>query len=241
MQSCHPVIAFLPMRKGSQRIPNKNTCMFGQFKGGLCELKLRQLAKSKIIDEIVVSTESDEIKKIALGIIKSEKNIKPLSFLERPDYLYGNCTTDELIDFVIKSITPCTLLWTHATSPFFDSLLYDSILAQYFDGLHLGFDSLLTVSEIRSFIFNKDMTPLFDRTISKWPRTQTIQPLFEVNSAAFIIDRDTAIKCNDRIGFHPILSKTSAINAIDVDEPHQFQLAEQLSRIVLNESGDLIV
>ena len=42
---------FLPTRKGSERVKNKNTRPFANIEGGLVENKLRQLLATKFIDE----------------------------------------------------------------------------------------------------------------------------------------------------------------------------------------------
>ena len=46
-------IVFLPCRKGSQRVPNKNTRPFAGVDGGLLRIKLEELLKAKLIDKII--------------------------------------------------------------------------------------------------------------------------------------------------------------------------------------------
>ena len=48
---------FLPCRRGSERVPDKNTRPFGGFDHGLVELKLWQLEKACLVDNVVVSTD----------------------------------------------------------------------------------------------------------------------------------------------------------------------------------------
>ena len=55
------VTVFLPMRKGSQRIKNKNIRDFSGIKGGLSFIKISQLLKVESISRIVISTD-DELK-----------------------------------------------------------------------------------------------------------------------------------------------------------------------------------
>ena len=59
------IVAFLPIRKGSQRIKNKNTKNFCGMIGGLTHIKISQLLKSKCIKKIIVSTNDNQVKKIA--------------------------------------------------------------------------------------------------------------------------------------------------------------------------------
>lgn len=50
------VTCFLPCRQGSQRVPNKNIKPFAGFEFGLIEVKLNQLLKATLVDEVVLST-----------------------------------------------------------------------------------------------------------------------------------------------------------------------------------------
>ena len=67
------ITVFLPCRKGSERIKNKNTRKFCNFNHGLLELKINQLLKSHHIDKILISTNDNEILNylINLNIVKS--------------------------------------------------------------------------------------------------------------------------------------------------------------------------
>lgn len=58
--STNKIAFFLPTRKGSERVKNKNTRPFAGIEGGLVENKLQQLLATKLIDEIIFSS-NDEI------------------------------------------------------------------------------------------------------------------------------------------------------------------------------------
>ena len=55
------VNVFLPMRAGSQRVPQKNTRPFAGMEGGLCSLKIKQLLGTKLIQNITISTNDPEV------------------------------------------------------------------------------------------------------------------------------------------------------------------------------------
>ena len=63
------VNVFLPMRAGSERIPEKNTKTFSGIKGGLCRIKLEQLVKCDLVSKIFVSTNDKEVLKIYKSLI----------------------------------------------------------------------------------------------------------------------------------------------------------------------------
>lgn len=59
--SMKPNIVFLPCRKGSQRVPNKNTRSFAGIEGGLLRIKLEQLLACKKIDKIYLSSDDEVV------------------------------------------------------------------------------------------------------------------------------------------------------------------------------------
>ena len=51
---------FLPTRKGSERVKNKNTRPFAGSEGGLVENKIKQILATKYIDEILFSSNDEK-------------------------------------------------------------------------------------------------------------------------------------------------------------------------------------
>lgn len=216
-------IAFLPCRKGSQRVPNKNTRTFAGIEGGLLRIKLEELLKAQLIDEIILSSNDDEV--IRIGELLANPKIH---VMRRPDELCTSATsTDELIAYVSCIIPEGTVLWTHVTSPFLKAETYDQMLTLYYE--HLGeYDSLMSVNLIRTFLWNKEQPVNYDRSIEKWPRTQTLEPLYEANSGAFIADAEIYHQRLDRVGKHVWMYETSKLESMDIDWPEDFDFAEQL-------------
>ena len=58
------IVAIIPIRKNSQRIKNKNFRKFFNNKS-LLEIKIEQLKKVKLIDKIVVSSDSKKAEQIS--------------------------------------------------------------------------------------------------------------------------------------------------------------------------------
>ncbi|MBQ4677644.1 acylneuraminate cytidylyltransferase family protein [Aeromonas hydrophila] len=213
---------FLPCRKGSERIPNKNTKDFSGIKGGLLKIKLDQLINTHGVDSIIVSSNDAVVLEFADKYHDSRIRID-----ERPEHLGSSTTsTDDLIKYVPSIIPSGHVLWTHVTSPFFDACDYDDIIKCYHEGLSNGFDSLMTVKELRGFIWNKTRAISYDRDFEKWPRTQTIEPLYEINSAVFLNGIDQYKSMSDRIGLKPIMYISDGIKSMDIDWPDDFLFAE---------------
>lgn len=68
----------------------------------------------------------------------------------------------------------------------------------------------------------------YDRTIEKWPRTQTLAPVHEVNSGAFLAPADLYRELDDRIGRRPYLYAMDKFISFDIDWPEDFVIAECL-------------
>tara|TARA_R110002049_G_scaffold290950_3_gene474615 strand:+ start:1737 stop:2444 length:708 start_codon:yes stop_codon:yes gene_type:complete len=218
------VTAFLPCRKGSERVPRKNIRQFGSFKNGLLEIKLGQLLDCALIETVVLSTNDEDI------ITYAESLKAPgLVIHQRAEHLCTSMTsTDDLVEHALSLIPSGHILWTHVTSPFVSSKEYEKIVSEYLEALHEGYDSLMTTTQLHAFLWNEAGPLNYDRQVEKWPRTQTLTPVHEVNSAAFLASADVYSRCNDRIGDKPKLLPLGRLTALDIDWEEDFVIAEQL-------------
>ena len=217
------VNVFLPMRAGSERVPKKNTRPFAEMDGGLCSIKIKQLLGAQLIQDIIISTNDPEVIDIC-----SRFNSQKIKIIERPEELASSTTsTDDLIKYVPEVVPDGHILWTHVTSPFIGSAIYDQIIETYFANIEHT-DSLMTVTKLQKFIWN-DTGPInYDHSIEKWPRTQTIKPLWEVNSGAFLANRKIYLEYMDRIGSRPYLYQLSEKVSFDIDWLPDFNMAEAI-------------
>lgn len=223
----NPIVAFLPCRAGSERIPLKNTRIFAGKSDGLLGIKLTQLSECSAIDKIVVSSNDPLVIAIAERFIK---NFPKIVIDRRPEHLCTSLTsTDDLITYASGLIDDESLLWTHVTSPLVTAREYHQMIDSYkksiIDNSH---DSLMAVTPLRNFLWNNYKPVNYDRKVEKWPRTQTLVPLYMINSSAFIISGDLMRKFNDRIGASPKLYELDEISSFEVDWEDQFKIAEML-------------
>lgn len=205
-------------------MPRKNIRPFGHFAHGLIEIKLMQLLAVDTIDEVVLSTNDGEI----LDFAASLRNNR-LRLHKRADSLSSSTTsTDELVGHAVDLIPEGHILWTHVTSPFVNAEVYASIIERYKLALSEGYDSLMTTTEIHGFLWNAAAPLNYDRTVEKWPRTQTLEVVHEINSAAFINSADNYRTLNDRIGAKPLLYGMGKIEGFDIDWEDDFKMAQCL-------------
>lgn len=217
------VNVFLPCRRASQRVPKKNTRPFGVYEFGLLEIKLLQLLRVKRIDKIYVSSNDGEVLSFASSL-KSSK----ISVVERSDDLSSNTTkTDELVRYVREIIQNGSILWTHVTSPFFTDEDYDKAIEVYCKNVS-KYDSLMSVTPLYGFFWDKVKPINYDRRSAKWPFTQDTEPIFEINSACFLADYYVYETKQDRIGDNPLMYLTNRIKGIDIDWEEDFEMAEKM-------------
>jgi CMP-N-acetylneuraminic acid synthetase len=221
------VTCFLPCRAGSERVKNKNTRQFAGVEGGLLKIKLDQLVRCAFIDTIVLSTDDRKVIDI------SESYGSRIRIDNRPPELATSETsTDDLIRYVSKIIHEPHIMWTHVTSPFAGEEIYTKAINEYFRVIKTGkYDSLMSVTPIRVHVWDRDGEPVnYIRGHVRWPRSQQVEPLYEVNSAIFINSWGNYLKIKDRIGAKPFLFEMDRTDSLDIDYEDDFMLAESIFR-----------
>ena len=108
------IIAMVPVRAGSTRVPNKNIRPFGDT--NLLTLKLKVLKKIVGLTEIVVSTDCEISAEIAY---KEEAKVQ-----WRNEYYAGSDITNDLHWLHIAETTPGNIVFfAHVTNPTFEGFL----------------------------------------------------------------------------------------------------------------------
>ena len=223
------ITCFLPCRAGSQRVVKKNTKPIADYRCGLIQIKLCQLLESEAIDEVVLSTDDAEI--LAYGDSLNEPRLR---LHRRIESLSSNITsTDQLVAHVLDLVSEGHVLWTHVTSPFITAKHYDEIIRTYLEMRGVGYDSLMTTTEIHGFLWMNGKPINYDRNNEKWPRTQTLDAVHEVNSGAFVAPAEVYRELNDRIGRRPYLYAMDKLEGFDIDWPEDFTIAECLLKNAL--------
>jgi len=222
------VVAFLPCRAGSERVPFKNTRQFDSHGQSLFDIKIAQLIACENIDRIVVSTNDEKIVDATASVCRQHGERILLD--RRPDHLCSSATlTDDLIRYVPTIIPSGHILWTHVTSPFVESADYSNVIYRYFEALSSGeHTSLMTVTRLQGFMWNTEGPINYDRTKEKWPRTQMLDVIYEVNSAAFLVSADLMATTGDRISDKVLMYEISKSKSVDIDHIDEFNLAANL-------------
>lgn len=214
---------FLPTRKGSERVKNKNTRPFADIEGGLVENKIKQLLSTKHIDEILFSS-NDEM---CIAIAEKYTSDSRLRIIPRPNELCLSTTNlQDLICYVPTITNADHILWGHVTTPLVEAKVYDTAIEQYLSKIIKGYDSLVSVKELKNFLLNQEGKLVNNTTNIPWPRTQDLEPLYEINHAIFLAKRSVYTEQKNRIGQKPLLYIMDEIHSKDIDWEEDFKIAE---------------
>ena len=213
---------FLPTRKGSERVINKNTRPFAGIEGGLVENKIKQLLNTKLIDEIIFSSNDD----ICIAVAEKFKDSR-LKIIERPTALCLSSTNlQDLICYVPTVTDADHILWGHVTTPLCGSDQYDAGIKLYMEKLDEGYDSLVGVTELKNFLLNREGKLVNNTTDIPWPRTQDLEALYPINHTMFLAKREVYVEQKNRIGKKPLLHVMDEFHSFDIDWPDDFAIAE---------------
>lgn len=212
---------FIPIRKNSKRIKNKNTKKINNFKLGLTEIKILQLKKflknkfNNIKYEFIVSTDCNKVKLFL-------KKYKWIKIHNRSEKLSTDDCLEDLIKEVPKICKGNFILWTHVTSPLFNENCYDKFISEFIKNIK-KFDSAFSADVAGTFVMNdKKKWISHNPKLNKWPRTQDLKNLYLVNNAAFIATRSIYLSKKDRLGgkILPLVSKN--LTGFDIDNLDDF-------------------
>lgn len=221
---------FLPTRKGSERVKSKNTRPFAGIEGGLVENKIKQLLATKHIDEILFSS-NDEM---CIAIAEKYASDSRLRIIPRPNELCLSTTNlQDLICYVPTITNADHILWGHVTTPLVEAKVYDTAIEQYLSKIIKGYDSLVSVKELKNFLLNQEGKLVNNTTNIPWPRTQDLEPLYEINHAIFLAKRSVYTEQKNRIGQKPLLYIMDEIHSKDIDWEEDFKIAEIMYKTLL--------
>ena len=222
------VAFFLPTRKGSERVKNKNTRPFANNDGGLIGNKISQLIQSNMIDEILISSNDETCIEVAQGYKDSR-----IKIIKRPDYLYTSQTNlQDLITYVPTITEAKHIIWGHVTTPIINAKEYDEGIEKYFEVINERYDSLIGVKELHNFLLNRKGQIINNTTNLPWPRTQDLETLYEVNHTMFIASREIYESRKNRIGDNPFLYVMNELSSFDIDWEEDFKIAEIIYKSV---------
>ncbi len=210
----------MPMKGNSERVKNKN---MREFAGKpLCHAVLSELSKSRYQPTIAIDTDSETIKQ-DLSI-----HFPKVQIIDRPTELIGDFVPmNDIIRHDLSVLDADVFVQTHSTNPLMLASTLDRALDE-FTANRDRYDSVFSVTRFQTRLYWKDGSPI-NHNPAELLRTQDLPPVFEENSNFFIFTRDSFLNSGGkRIGITPLMFEIDKIEAVDIDEPVDFTIAEIL-------------
>lgn len=224
------ITVVVPARAGSERVKHKNTRPFASYEGGLLELKLEQLTRTGEIDRIIVSSNDPAVLDYTAQFADQHDDGR-IEALERPDELGRSSTPMSVfLQYVAELQEAGTMMMTHVTHPLIGSQHFSELIGAWREAADAGHDSLLTVTKLQTFLWDENGPFNYDASQEKWPRSQDIKPLYEVNHGAYFIPFRTMREVDDRVGAAPRMHELPENVVLDIDWEEQFALLEDIVR-----------
>jgi pseudaminic acid cytidylyltransferase len=222
-------LCLIPARGGSKRIPRKNVLPLNGVP--LIGYSILAAKNAAIFDEIIVSTEDEEIKKVALSYgVKVD---------DRPHDLAGDNVTKVTVvkEFLSRELNRnkySTITALLPTCPFRTAQHLKEAFEIFKSNKDVPF--LIGVTEY-DFPIQLSLSPMNDYKMKitfengySVTRSQDIEKRFHPNGAMYMATVEAFIQKGTF--FNEIMStyKMSALNSFDIDYPYQFEIAEILSK-----------
>ena len=214
----HKVVAVVPVRKGSQRVKNKNFRTFGGK--NLLIHKIEVLKKLNFLDEIIINTDSDK----AISIAKKYD----VKYFRRDDYYASSqCINSDFWENVAKNTNSEYIMFTNCTSPLIKLSTYKDFFSIFKKNvLSEKYDSINTVTQIQEFLFQNNKPINFK--IKQTPNSQDLPDIVKLNFAINILKTRHMSSNRTLIGKKPFLYKLNEIEGLDINSEFEFSFANFL-------------
>lgn len=209
-------MGFVPARAGSSRLKNKNMRRIGGEP--LALRKVRQLLDVAQIDEVWFDSDSEELLTVA-----EEMGAR---CLRRPDHLTTNETDGhELFQWEASHVPDASVvIQALPTAPFIDESVISAALNALVDSNH---DSVFTVSRTKNYQWESGLPKYGTGRI---PNSVDLEPLTIETMGFYAVKHTSPEFPNRRIGSNPLLFEVNRLQALDIDDQEDFELALSIER-----------
>ena len=218
--SKYRLVALMPMRHDSERVPGKNYRPFGNGQP-LFQHMVEVMAQCEKIDRIVIDTDSPIVKE------QCAEKFPDVLVIDRPEHLRDGMTPmNDVLLHDVAEVPSEFYLQTHSTNPLLTAATLNRAVEKFFENYPI-YDSLFSVTRVQTRFWDS-----LGRAINHNPnillRTQDLPPYYEENSCIYLFEADTLKERHNRIGQRPYLFEIDALEAQDIDEEINFLVADMI-------------
>ncbi len=215
------LVALVPMRHHSQRVPAKNYRMMAGKP--LFHYILETLLSIPLINEVVVDTDSIPIRD---GV---RKHFRKVRIIDRPEHLRAdNVPMNDILLYDTAQVEADFYLQTHSTNPLVRRETISRAVQTFFTNYPKR-DSLFSVTRLQARLYDRHRHAI-NHDPEKLIQTQDLPPVYQENSCLYIFTRANLVKHSHRIGRKPMLFETDREEAWDIDEELDFEICDFLMK-----------
>ena len=207
------IAAVMPIKLNNERLPGKNTKLLGGKP--LLRYALDNLIETKMVDDVSVFCSDDSI----VPFLPAGAD-----FLRRPVALDLPTSNFTQIFSTFMTMKPADVyVYAHATAPFVTMNTMKELIAAVVSG---QYDSAFCAMKIQDYLWQNGQPLNFDAT--NLPRSQDLKPIFRETSGVYVFTHEVFERLHRRIGINPFVKEVSFREAVDINTPEDFALAEAL-------------
>tara|TARA_A100001201_G_scaffold27443_4_gene30153 strand:+ start:2303 stop:2953 length:651 start_codon:yes stop_codon:yes gene_type:complete len=208
--------AIIPVRAGSQRVKNKNIKPFANTT--LLDIKIETLKKVQGIDDIIVSSDSQEMLKIAK---EHDVNVHI-----RDEYFASNeVNNSDFMQNLSTIVDEGHIMYSPCTSPLLSSETITEIVSKYKNN---KLRNIVTVTIQKHHMWLNGKPLNYDP--SNAPNSQDLPDIYSINYGCCILSKDDLYK-HKNVVVEPTFHITNEIESIDIDTEFDFIIAEFVYRM----------
>jgi CMP-N-acetylneuraminic acid synthetase len=221
------IIALLPIKAHSSRIPRKN---FRYFNGKpLFQWILNTLLCIDRISKIVINTDAEKE--------LYEHGFKPTDKIFLKSRKHELCGDEVSMNAIllddVNDFPADIYVMTHTTNPLLKAeTILQAIACFEQKNIDNSIDSLFSVNRHQTRFYRNDATPINHDPDNLIP-TQDLEAWYEENSNLYIFSKKSFMKTQARIGRQPIMYEMQRWESIDIDDQESWDLAEIIASVKL--------
>ena len=212
------IVAIMPIKLNNERLPGKNTKFLGDKP--LLQYELESLKQTGMLDSInVYCSDATVVPYLPVGV----------DFIKRPGFLdLPTSKFTQIFESFMNTVDADIYVYAHATAPY----ITVKTMKQCIEAVTSGeYDSAFCAVKIQDYLW-QDGEPLnFDA--ENVPRSQDIKPIYRETSGVYVFTKKSFIQTHRRIGLKPYVKEVSFKEAVDINDPEDFDLAEALLDVKL--------
>lgn len=215
------ITALVPMRHHSQRVPGKN---YRDLDGKpLYQYIIETLQAVPEITQVLVDTDSTPI------IDGLAKNFPQVKVVIRPEHLRADTIPmNEILTYDTSLVESDYFLQTHSTNPLLTTKTLSDGIKQFLNS-YPAYDSMFSVTRLQTRLWDS-LTRAINHNPAILLQTQDLPPVYEENSCFYMFTRAKLIERRNRLGDRPLMIEIPRLEAIDIDEETDFEIADIMMR-----------